>query len=370
MDSRKTFARIDLGAYSRNLAFFEEHCAPARVAPVIKADGYGHGACQLARAVEAKAFPYFVVAFLEEAISLREAGVRSPILVLNWFEPERVGELLHWDLTATLFCERQMEALEAQLFSGVLPVHVILDTGMSRLGFRPQQLERVAARMRKTRRFRWDGLYTHLATADEPDLERSRVQIREFSEVASQFRGDVRWVHVSNSAGALHLPEGLYDFVRVGIASYGLDPSNQKRPAGLSPVLHWQTAVAMVKEIPRGTGVSYGWTFVAPRSMKVATVPVGYADGYNRLLSNTGQVLIQGKRAPILGRVCMDQFVVDVSHLEAVEMGEPVVLLGKMGSEEMSCEEMANRVQTINYEITCRISSRVPRIFTQTGEAV
>jgi alanine racemase len=359
-DFRDTHAIISLDAYRQNLRYFKEKVYPTKIMAVIKADGYGHGAVELAKAAESENVEYLVVAFLSEALELRENGIKTPILVLNYFKPEYVHLLTENNLTATIYSSYQYNGLMKHLKDKPLKVHAIIDTGMSRVGFNHVDAVEKIQELLSDKRLKVEGLYTHFSSADEDDLSFTNLQIERFKTVAKHFEA-IPYKHVANSAGAMFCEENLLDFVRIGIASYGLDPKNKKREKELEPVLSWETTVSMVKCISKGTSVSYGRTFTADKTMKVATIPVGYADGYNRLLSNQGEVLIKGKRCRILGRVCMDQFVVNVDHIELIEPGERVILLGKMGSEEISAEEMAQRIQTINYEITCAISKRVVR---------
>ncbi len=364
LNSRHTRANISLTAYRRNLRYFAEKCEPSLIAPVIKADGYGHGAIPLAKVAESLNCPYLCVAFLEEALELRSAGIDLPILVLNYFAPESTPLFIQERLTATIFSFQQLEALAPFIDAGKLSVHVKVDTGMSRLGVKPDEVERLIRQIREKRGIQIEGLYTHFATADEPDPAFARKQYDRFAGLRTHFRQSIRYFHVSNSAAAQYLPLNLFDFIRLGISSYGLDARNEKRPAPLLPVLSWETVLSHVKIVQEGESVSYGRTFIADRTMTIGTVPVGYADGYNRLLSNRGAALVKGRRCPIVGRVCMDQFMIDLSHVPSPYAGDRVMLIGFDGSEEISCEEIARHLSTINYEVTCQISKRVPRVYT------
>ncbi len=334
---------------------------PTKVMAVLKADGYGHGAYRLAKTAVENGVEYLAVAFLEEAIELRDLGIRVPILVLNYFEPKYVDYFLRYNLTATIYSETQFESLRQNIGGKQLKAHVILDTGMARLGHKEKQTARLIDRMVEEKKIDLEGIYTHFSSADDIDMSYTELQYRRFKDIVSYVKDRIRYIHISNSAAAMNFDADMFDFIRLGIASYGMDPRSSKRQDELSPVLSWETTISFVKHIMKGEPVSYGRTFIAPERMKVATIPIGYADGYSRLLSNKGQVLIGGKRCSILGRVCMDQFVVDVSHIDSVEEGDRVVLIGRMGDEEISAEELANIIGTINYEITCNISKRVPR---------
>ena len=361
-DFRDTHALINLEAYRQNLRYFQKKVSPTKIMPVIKADGYGHGALELARIAESEKAEYVVVAFLSEALELRENGIQTPILVLNYFKPEFLHLFVENDLTATLYSAHQYQQLKPYLIDKPLKTHAIIDTGMSRVGFNHVDAVEKIQELLSDKKIKIEGLYTHFSSADEADPTFTKLQYERFKNVAKHFQ-EVPYKHIANSAGAMFFEENLFDFVRIGIASYGLDPKSIKREKELEPVLTWETVVSMVKCISKGTSISYGRTFTADKTMKVATIPVGYSDGYNRLLSNKGEVLIKGKRCRILGRVCMDQFVVDVNDIETIESGERVVLIGKMGSDEISAEEMAQKIDTINYEITCSVSKRVIRIY-------
>jgi len=365
-DYRDTTVVVSKKAYRENIRFFQEKCTPAKVMPVIKADGYGHGAFELAQAAGECGCDFFAVAFLSEALELRKKGIKSDILILNYFNPNYIDELVKQGLHATIYSWEQYQKLRENCTQGVIQAHVIVDTGMSRIGFDFRNAKEPITKIINDEKFKIDGLYTHFASADEVDKSFTELQAYRFNELVRQLP-PIKTKHISNSAGALFegwekdLNKPEYDFVRLGIAAYGLDPKSDEREKELMPVLKWETRVAMVKTIKKGTSISYGRTFIADKDLRVATIPVGYADGYNRLLSNKGEVLIQGRRCPVLGRVCMDQFVVCVDHLQDVRQGDECVLLGRMGDEEISAEEIAARIDTINYEVTCSISKRVPR---------
>ncbi|ONN27292.1 alanine racemase [Thermosipho affectus] len=356
-ESRRTFAEINLKNYIHNLKHFEKECAPAKIMPVVKADGYGHGAVFLAKAAEKIGIDYFAVAFLEEALTLRENGIKANILVFNYIDKDFVEIAVKNNITITMFSWEQL-----QLYKNLKrkpKVHININTGMNRLGIKPNEAQRFFKALIKNN-FEVEGAYTHFAVADskdKEDIEFTKKQYRLFANTNL----DVKIKHVNNSAGAISKLVPMENYIRVGIASYGLMPSLQVTDENLKPVLSWKSVVSHVKYIEKGETISYGRTFKAPKKMKIATIPVGYADGYWRHLSNKGEVLINGKRRRILGRVCMDQFVVEVD--DDVKIGDEVVLIGMQGKEKISAEEIAEKVGTINYEVTCRISSRVPKIY-------
>jgi len=357
VESRRTYAVINVRNYIDNLRFFQEHCAPAKVMPVVKANAYGHGAVILSKAAERAGIDYFAVAFLEEAVELRKHGLKSNILVFNYIEPDMLQIAYKQNITITLYSWEQLWRYSKEAFKP--KCHVKIDTGMRRLGILPAEATEFVEAARKAG-FEVEGAYTHFAVADsleESDVAFTKKQAEEFSKLDL----DVKIKHVCNSGAGISKVVNCFDYVRVGIASYGLQPGDTVRSDKLKPVLSWKTVVSHVKTIKPGDTVSYGRTFTAYTEMRIATIPVGYADGYWRSLSNKGYVLIHGEKCPIVGRVCMDQFMVDVSHLEDVKIGDEVVLIGKQGVNQITAEEIAKLVGTINYEVTCRISERVPR---------
>ncbi|WP_448375072.1 alanine racemase [Fervidobacterium sp.] len=357
MESRRTYVLINVRNYLNNLKFFQQHCAPAKVMPVVKANAYGHGAVALSKAAERMGIDFFAVAFLEEAIVLREHGIKSDILVFNYIEPDMLHIAEAYNVTITLYSWEQLWRYSKEAFKP--KCHVKIDTGMRRLGVIPSEAREFIEAVRKAG-FTVEGAYTHFAVADslaDDDIAFTQKQVEEFQNLDL----DVRLKHVCNSGAAISKVVNCFDYVRVGIASYGLQPGDTVQNENLKPVLSWKTVVSHVKRIQQGDTVSYGRTFTAFTEMKIATIPVGYADGYWRSLSNKGYVLIHGEKCPIVGRVCMDQFMVDVTHLEDVKIGDEVVLIGKQGENQITAEEIAKMVGTINYEVTCRISERVPR---------
>lgn len=325
--------------------------------PVVKANAYGHGAVQLARAAERAGIDYFAVAFLEEAIELRKHGISKDILVFNYVEPDMLHIAQQNNITITLYSWEQLWRYTKQIWRP--KVHIKIDTGMRRLGVMPEEARDFLDAVRKAG-FDVEGAYTHFAVADSLDEEDVQFT-KEQAQLFEKLDLDVRIKHVCNSGASVSKVVNCFDYVRVGIASYGLQPSDSVYSNELKPVLTWKSVVSHVKTIQPGDSISYGRTFKAFMEMKIATIPVGYADGYWRHLSNKGYVLIHGEKCPIVGRVCMDQFMVDVSHLDDVKIGDEVVLIGKQGNNTITAEEIAKLVGTINYEVTCRISERVPR---------
>jgi alanine racemase len=342
-----------------------------RVLASLKADGYGHGALKVARTVLHNGASMLGVATVSEAIPLREAGIAAPILVFGYVPLWQMREAVRLDLTVTIYASEAARALAraAQALGKTARVHVKVDTGMGRLGIRSEQLDEILALVREVRDLpglELEGIFTHFAKADAEDLTHARLQLARFQNVLQAIEAEGMrppLVHAANSAATFSLPEARFDMVRPGIALYGLDPSPEVRlPAGFRPALSFKTQVAQVKLIPAGEGISYGCTYITERPTWIAVLPVGYADGFRRAPATWGSVLIHGQEAPILGRVCMDQSMVDVSHIPGVRVGDEVVLIGRQGQAALTAETVAGRLGTINYEVVSEILARVPRV--------
>lgn len=337
---------------------------------VVKADGYGHGAVPVAELVEPYDYIWgFAVAAVEEGLALREAGIRKPILVLGYTFEEDYEIMITNGIRPALFTFEMAEAFDkaAEQLGVCAPVHLAVDTGMSRIGFSDKEEGvQTALRAGTLSHLQVEGIFTHFAKADEIDKTYTNMQMDRFTAFCDKLEaggltGFMR--HCSNSAGILEIPQAHMDMVRAGITIYGIYPSDEvSRELPLAPVMELKSHVVYVKEIEAGTSVSYGGTFVAEKTMKVATIPVGYADGYPRSLSSKGSVLIRGKRAPIIGRVCMDQFMVDVTDIDA-QMLDEVTLLGRDGEEEITVDELGALSGRFPYEFVCVVGKRVPRIY-------
>ena len=373
----RVYAKIDLDAIAYNMEQMKQNIRPeTKVMAVIKADGYGHGAVQIAEMMERWNYIWgFAVATLDEAVVLRTEGIQKPILVLGCVFPDQYMEMLKHEIRMNIYTEEMAESISrmAAREGKTAYMHIKLDTGMSRLGFGiNEQSAETIKRISKMPNVNMEGIFTHFTKADEKDKSFTKKQIQEFVWMTERLKEkNVRFTyeHCSNSAGIIDVPEANFDIVRAGISTYGLYPSEEvdKTNVKLKPALALKSHVAFVKEIERGTPVSYGGTFVAKEKMKIATIPVGYADGYPRSLSNKGYVLIRGKKAPILGRVCMDQFMVDVTDIPEAEEDDEVTLIGKDGEDEITVEEMAACFGGFHYEIICDIGKRVPRVYIQNG---
>ena len=374
----RVYAKIDLDAIAYNMEQMKQNIRPeTKVMAVIKADGYGHGAVQIAEMMERWNYIWgFAVATLDEAVVLRTEGIQKPILVLGCVFPDQYMEMLKHEIRMNIYTEEMAESISrmAAREGKTAYMHIKLDTGMSRLGFGiNEQSAETIKRISKMPNVNMEGIFTHFTKADEKDKSFTKKQIQEFVWMTERLKEkNVRFTyeHCSNSAGIIDVPEANFDIVRAGISTYGLYPSEEvdKTNVKLKPALALKSHVAFVKEIERGTPVSYGGTFVAKEKMKIATIPVGYADGYPRSLSNKGYVLIRGKKAPILGRVCMDQFMVDVTQIEGVSFGDKVTMIGKDGNEILPVEVLSELSWRFNYEFVCDLGKRIPRVYVRDGK--
>jgi Alr-MurF fusion protein len=369
---RPTWLEVDLSAIGSNTRLLKEIAGP-RVAVLVslKADAYGHGALGVARTILRNGAEWLGVATVSEARPLRDAGIAAPILVFGFTAPWQAREAVRLDLRLTVSAMEPARAL-AQAASDLgrtVRVHVKIDTGMGRLGLRAEDVSRIISffdELRQLPHLSVEGIFTHLSTADSADQTYAARQIARFERVLAAL--DARGlrppvVHAANSAAMLTLPQTHYDLVRPGIAIYGLAPSDEVRlPEGFRAALSFKTQVALVKDVPAGEGISYGATYVTTRRTRVATLPVGYADGFRRGPRNWGEVLVRGHRAPLIGRVAMDQCMIDVTHVPGVRIGDEVVLIGRQGNDELTAEAVAARLGTIHYEVIAALLARVPRV--------
>ncbi|NPV74889.1 MAG: alanine racemase [Anaerolineae bacterium] len=373
-DGIVTWAEIDLDAIANNVAAFKRHVGSrVEVFAVVKANAYGHGAVQVSRAALSAGASRLAVHRAIEGVELRKAGLSAPVLVMGYTPPEGAEQMIRWQLTPSLMTLEFAQALSGRAAAAgvTVPVHVKVDTGMSRYGLMPEETVEFMTALRRLPGVQIEGLFTHFATADSADATFVLRQLAIFNDVRAALSENgiqIPIAHAANSAATMRLPETHLNAIRPGIAIYGLHPSDQWPPVfEIRPALALKSLVCRVRDIPAGAGVSYGRTFVAEKKTRVALVPVGYGDGYHRILSNRGSVLIRGQRAPILGRVCMDQFVVDVSAIPGVQQEDEVVLVGAQGNEAIRAEEVASLAGTINYEVTTSILPRVARLFLKGG---
>lgn len=371
-DYLRCWAEISLSAIGHNIEEVRKRLAPGvRLLAVIKADAYGHGAVRVGKYLEDRV-NYFAVATLEEALELRENGIRLPILILGYTSPSQYEDLVAFDITQTIYSRETAELLdrEAANQGKKAGIHIALDTGMTRIGFQVTEEDAdVIAAIGRLPHLKMEGLFTHFACADQKDKTYCSGQLEKFNRMVRMLEErevEIPLKHVCNSAGIMEFDDFRYDMVRSGIVTYGLYPSEEVRKERLDliPALEWKSRVIHVKEVGNGLGVSYGATYVTHEGRtRIATVSAGYADGYPRALSSKGRVLIHGQYAPILGRVCMDQFMVDVSGIPDVRVEDVVTLVGRDGENSISIEEIADPAARFNYEMACGISRRVTRVY-------
>jgi len=369
------WVEIHLSAIGHNVGRVVELVGPGvDVLAVVKDDAYGHGAFRVAQAALDHGATWLGVASPNEGISLRRSGIREPILVLGWTPPWQAENTVGNDLVATVFAIEGAAALSqaAGHLGRTACVHIKVDTGMGRLGLLPDEVLPFLRRVSRLPALQVDGIFTHMASADDADLSYTRRQLGRFGEVLSALRGEgllPPHIHAANSACIFRLPESRYNLVRLGLAMYGLDPSPHAAcPTGFVPALAFKCRVTQLRDLPRGSYIGYGCTFRTRRASRVAVLPVGYAHGFRRGPANWGWVLVNGERAPILGRVCMDQSMIDVTDIcggEAggVQPGDVAVLIGAQGSDCITADEVASRLGTINYEVITQVSARLPRLF-------
>ena len=367
MPNRPAWAEVDLGAIRHNYREIKK-CIQggAKLCAVVKADAYGHGAIPVARVAVEEGAAYLAVATLSEAIALREAGFTTPILILGIVMPEDAKDIVDYDITQVV-CEYPLaEAIsrEAVRRQKIAKVHLKVETGMGRIGIRPEEIGALAEQVSHLPNIEIEGMFSHFATADSADKTYAHEQLARFKQAIAEVekRGiDIPIKHIAESAAILEMPEAHFDMVRAGIIQYGMWPSDEvTHPIALRPAMKLSAKVVFLKTIHKGESIGYGRQFVAERESRIATLPIGYADGYIRAYGNGGVVEIGGKRAPIAGRVCMDQVMVDVTDIQDVREGDIATL---WGSETLTVDEAAGWLHTINYELPCLVSPRVPRVY-------
>lgn len=375
---QRVYAQIDLDIIIENILRIKEHIDPhTKIMAVIKTDGYGHGSIPIAKCLEPYDFMYgYAVATAEEALLLRRAGIKRPVLILGYTFPGSYRQLAKEKIRPAVFRQDSLAGLaQAAREEGKrIKVHIKVDTGMSRIGITPD--EEGLAFVKKafeTPGIEVEGIFTHFARADERDKSHACRQLAQFENFIGRIEGELGYhipiKHCSNSASIIELPRANMDLVRPGIIIYGLRPSDEvsQETVPLCPALSLHSHVVYVKDLYPGQSVSYGGTFTAEHKMRIATIPVGYGDGYPRTLSGKGHVLIRGQRAAILGRVCMDQFMVDVTDIPDVTEGDPVVLIGTDGGETITAEYLGDLSGRFNYELVCDLGRRIPRVYIRKG---
>jgi len=371
---RPTRAEIDLAALRHNFQEVRNTVSDdCDILAVVKADAYGHGVAGVAPALAGAGANLFGVALVEEGVELRRLGIEQPILVLGSAFPGQEDDILQYYLTPVIYdldCARRLDGLAGNA-GRTIDYHLKVDTGMGRLGFRVELLDEVLVALKNLKNLTMVGLMSHLAVADEPERPLTSVQFQVFVGVVENVEKHgfkPRYRHIANSAGIYSRTLSECNLVRPGICLYGgLTGGPYAGTFSQQPVMHFVSQVAQLKDVPPGGGVSYGHRFVATRQSRIAAIPVGYADGYNRLLTNRGDVLIHGRRAPIAGTVCMDWILADVTDLPEVRVGDRAILLGRDGDAFISAEEWADMVGSITYEVFCGVSKRVPRVYVDSG---
>ncbi len=376
----RVYAAVDLDAVEQNFLQMRQNLKPGtRMIAVVKSDGYGHGALPIARLVEEYDYIWgFAVAAVEEALELREGGIKKPVLILGYTFPEDYEKIIRYDLRPAVFRTDMAKLLseEAQRQGKLVHMHIKLDTGMGRIGF-ADKVENIGVlqEIAGLPQVELEGIFTHFARADETDRMPTDIQLCRFQSFvgACELKGlHFALRHCSNSAGIIEFQEANMDAVRAGISIYGLYPSKEvsTEQVKLTPVLSLKSHIVYIKEVEPGTSISYGGTYTAREKRRIATIPVGYGDGYPRQLSNKGCVLIDGQRAPIRGRVCMDQMMVDVTEIPKAREGMEVTLVGEEKGERISVEELGDLSGRFNYEFVCCLTKRVPRVYFRDNEII
>jgi alanine racemase len=374
-EQRPTRAEISLDAVEANVASIRNRVEGRPILAVVKADAYGHGAVPLARALVGAGVERFAVALLEEAVELRRASISSPILVMGALEPAQMEAVVRWNVTPAIFREDQVEALDAAAARGDRrqPFHLKLDTGMGRLGIPCAMLDSLLDPIGRASRLVLEGMFSHLACADDPAHPLTRLQIERFEECLDRIRArgwDPPLRHLSNSAAVLERPPAWMSLVRPGLLLYGCRPSPLNASIPLSPVLRLSSRIVYLKDLPPGESVGYGATFTAKRASRIATVAAGYDDGVIRSLSNRGHFLVSGRPVPIAGRVSMDLTTLDVTDHPETRIGDEAVLIGSQGGSFQGADRVAEEAGTVSWEIFCGIGARVPRHYYRAGSLV
>ena len=374
----RVYAKIDLDAIAYNMEQMKKRLGgDTQLIAVVKTDGYGHGAIPIAQMFEDTEYVWgYATASLDEAMVLRDAGIQKPILVLGCVFPDQYEDMVRYEIRAAVYTFEMAKGMSeaAERHGGNAILHIKLDTGMGRIGF-PVSEESVECieRISKLEHVVLEGMFTHFAKADETDKTYTKMQHEQFvwmQRALLEKAIEIPYLDCDNSAGIIDFPDLKHDLARAGISLYGMYPSDEvnQQAIDLKPALELISHISFVKEVEAGTSISYGGTFVAPKKMRVATIPVGYGDGYPRSLSNKADVLIRGKRARILGRVCMDQFMVDVTDIPKASFMDQVILVGVDGEEHISVEELSELSGRFPYEFVCCLSKRIPRVYTRDGK--
>lgn len=364
-----TTAEVDLGALAYNYHQLRQLAPPSvKFLTVVKADAYGHGAIPVSKKLEELGADFLGVATVQEGVELRNAGIKKPILVLSGIYQEEAEDAVAYQLTPMVY---RLEIAEALSFTAkkkgkTISIHIKVDTGMGRIGVLANEAPSFVKRVRKFENLEIEGVASHFSTADGGNASFAEEQLQRFTRVLEEIKKmdiDPPFCHIANSAALVNFPAAHFTLVRPGIMLYGSYPSpSLKDKVPLRQVMSWKSLIADLKKVPEGTPISYGRTFITQRPSLIAAIPVGYADGYNRLFSNCGEILIKGIRAPVVGRVCMDWTMLDVTDIPGVAVGDEAVLMGSQLGNEITAEELGERIGTISYEILCSVGKRVPRV--------
>lgn len=343
----------------------------AQIMAIVKADAYGHGAVEISKVALYNGASALGVAISDEGIQLRQNNIHVPILILGYTPEAKIEEAIKYNLLLTVFTYQTAELISKSAIKlcKTAKIHIKIDTGMGRIGFLPtQESKEIIKKITKLDNIEIDGIFTHFATSDEEDKTFTYTQAEIFKNFINKLEQDglnIKIKHCSNSGAIIDLPQFSFNMVRAGIILYGMYPSKyiNKEILDLKPAMELKTQISYIKEVVKGTPISYGRTYYTHDISKIATVPIGYADGYSRLLSNKGRVLVKGEYAPIIGKICMDQFMIDVTHIKDINIGDDIILVGTQGNKTVTAEEIAELIGTINYEIVCMISKRIPRVY-------
>lgn len=368
---RPTYAEIDIRALVHNLNEAKRLAGPkSQILAIVKADAYGHGAVTISEALVRNGIQYLGTALVEEAIELRDAGIKIPIIVLGGIFEEQIPKIAEYDLTPVVYQEGFLKAIanEAGKRNKKINIHIKIDTGMGRIGVLPEDAVDFVKDAASQKNIKVEGIMTHFADADLADKAYAEKQMAEFTAIADKLDKEgikIPYRHIANSAALVSFENDRFNMARPGIMLYGYTPFSKGKEGGLNliPVMSLKTKILHLKRVPAGTYISYGRTFVAKRDSIIATLPVGYADGYSRALSNKGSVIVKGKKAPIAGRVCMDMTMIDVTDIDGVDVNDEVVLIGKQGRETITADDIAMFANTISYEVLCCVGKRVPRVY-------
>lgn len=378
MDKR-TWAEVDLDAIAHNIKEIRKITNPdVGIMAVVKADAYGHGFLEVTKTLLENGADRLAVAVLREGVQLRSRGVTVPILILGASGEETVEDLINHNITPSVFTYEFAKALsyEAEKQEKVTKIHIKVDTGMSRIGFlagdNNDEIAEEILRISRLPYIEIEGIFSHFATSDEADGEYTLLQYNRFMDVCNMLEGrglHIPIKHICNSAGIMMYPQMHLDMVRPGVILYGMYPSEEvdKKKLNLIPAMTLKSTITHIKEIEAGRGVSYGREYITDKTTKIATVPIGYADGYLRKLAKEGKMIVNGEKVPIIGRICMDQCMIDVTNVHNIDKGDEVIIFGREG---VTADDLARWLETINYEVSCVIGRRIPRIYTKNGRAV